>query len=303
MTLDEEDIKWGLEFIAGTWNVDYLVDFQSNDLEHIPAQEYKSADGKNYSALSFEFLEDSRLLISDSSSGKKTESSWKQTGINEYRCPLNGFLDISQKSEAKASEIFSVMDGVLTFTLEKVTVVLKKVSKGKITDIGKLDSDPLMTDIAGFYEVAATLYYPIDSENYHSKEEGLALLEKQKSLGKIDEESYESCKTFFTMNFDKKIEFASDGKVNQWFKISGSAFEDASEADLKAAAENGEIGFKDGTVCLYDESRKWKAVNGFYYFYTGDEDSENPWYKIRFTDDGFMKLTWGSCDWYLKKIS
>ncbi|MBO4366449.1 MAG: hypothetical protein J5843_02195, partial [Clostridia bacterium] len=58
MTLDEQDLREGLQRIVGTWQADYLVSLFSNDLAHIPASEFKSDDGRDFTALTFRFTED-----------------------------------------------------------------------------------------------------------------------------------------------------------------------------------------------------------------------------------------------------
>ena len=50
MTLDEQDLKRGLKFIVGVWQVDYVVNAWSNDLAHIPAKEFKSKDDEFHRA-------------------------------------------------------------------------------------------------------------------------------------------------------------------------------------------------------------------------------------------------------------
>ena len=51
MQLDDDDLKRGLRFIVGTWQVDYLVNAFSNDLAHIPASEFKSEDGTDFTVI------------------------------------------------------------------------------------------------------------------------------------------------------------------------------------------------------------------------------------------------------------
>ena len=63
MTLDELDLKDGLKFIVGTWEPDFVVSLFSNDLAHIPATEFKSEDGTDFTALKFEFFEDHTVKV------------------------------------------------------------------------------------------------------------------------------------------------------------------------------------------------------------------------------------------------
>ena len=43
MELTKEDLKDGLKFIVGTWEAEFVVSFFSNDLAHVPVEEFKSA--------------------------------------------------------------------------------------------------------------------------------------------------------------------------------------------------------------------------------------------------------------------
>ena len=113
------------------------------------------------------------------------------------------------------------------------------------------------------------------------------------------------------MSFNKRVEFTKDGKVNLWQIDDGildEFRESAGEEAINEAIKEGAIGVKDGYICMYEESKEWKAVDGVYYFNTmegDDEDSDykkSPWKKIKFTDDGFMELSWLMADWYLKKL-
>ena len=314
MAISDEDLDWGLHFIVGTWQIDYLVNFFSNDLAHIPAKKFKSDDGRDFSSITFEFFEDHKLIMKESSSGKEEEGTWEQTGSYEFHYTLNNFFDLPESDMLNQAETLSISDGMLTFTLGFLAIAMKKIAEGKITeqpDIGEMESDPSMTDIIGDYDVAKTLYYPVDSDNYKSKDEAFAILDAQKASGDIDAETYEFYKSNLMMSFNKRVEFTKDGKVNLWQIDDGildEFRESAGEEAINEAIKEGAIGVKDGYICMYEESKEWKAVDGVYYFNTmegDDEDSDykkSPWKKIKFTDDGFMELSWLMADWYLKKL-
>ena len=316
MAIDEEDLDWGMHFIVGTWQIDYLVNFFSNDLAHIPAKEFKSDDGRDFSSITFEFFEDNRLIMKEAKSGKQEEGTWEQTDGLEFHYTLNNFFELQESDALKQAETLSVMEGKLAFTLGFLSIVMTKIADGKITDIGEMESDPTMTDIIGDYKVAKSLYYPIDSDNYVTEEEGLKKLDEQKASGDVDPETYEFYKSNFLLSYNKRLEFTKDGKINLWQKDNGildEFKEQIGEEELKSAIEAGDLGVKDGYICMYEESKEWKAVNGEYYYNeasgdeyeSDDEDSDankSTWHKITFTDDGFMKLSWMMGDWYLKKL-
>ena len=327
MAISDEDLDWGMHFIVGTWQIDYLVNFFSNDLAHIPAKKFKSDDGRDFSSITFEFFEDHKLIMKEAKSGKEEEGTWEQTGSYEFHYTLNNFFNVPESETLKQAETLSITDGMLTFTLGFLAIAMKKIAEGRITeqpDIGAMESDPTMTDIIGDYEVAKTSYYPLGGDDFITKDEGLAILEKQKASEEVDDETYAFYKSNFMMSFNKRVEFAKDGRVNLWQIDDGildEFKESAGEEAINEAIKAGAIGVKDGYICMYEESKEWKAVDGEYYLNTmessdndsydcddnGDEgDDSTPqktvWKKIKFTDDGFMELCWMMADWYLKKL-
>lgn len=61
--MDKQDLRQGLQFIAGTWQAEFLVNAFSNDLAHIPAGEFKSDDGRDFSCITFSFFEDHTVVM------------------------------------------------------------------------------------------------------------------------------------------------------------------------------------------------------------------------------------------------
>ena len=117
MILDEQDLRSGLKFIVGKWQVDFIVNAFSNDLAHIPASEFKDKDGNDFSSVSFEFFEDHTVIMRQDSTGTEEHGTWEQTGYSEYHYTLNGFLNVPEGSFREAAEKLSVQDGALVFAL------------------------------------------------------------------------------------------------------------------------------------------------------------------------------------------
>ena len=158
MELDAQDLKRGLKFIVGTWQVDYVVNAWSNDLAHIPAAEFKSTDGNDLSVISYTFFEDHTMVMKNAADGKEVQGTWEQTGWGEFRYTLNDFLKLQDSSFLKNAETLSMRDGEwLVFSLGFFAVAMKKTEEGTVTeepDIGDIemtDEEAEVTDIAGMY--------------------------------------------------------------------------------------------------------------------------------------------------------
>ena len=134
MILDEHDLREGLKFIVGTWQADYVVNAFSNDLSHIPAKEFKSDDGRDFSAITFEFFEDHTVAMRDASSGKEEKGTWEQTGWSSYKYTLNGFVDLPEGSFRDAAEKLEVVEGCLVFSIGFLAVGMKKTADGVVTE-------------------------------------------------------------------------------------------------------------------------------------------------------------------------
>ncbi|MBR5968617.1 MAG: hypothetical protein IK001_08490, partial [Lachnospiraceae bacterium] len=91
MELDEQDLKQGLKFLVGTWQVDYIVNAFSNDLAHIPATEFKSSDGTDFTSIQYEFFEDHTMVLRDASKGKEIKGTWEQTEWSEFHYTVEDF--------------------------------------------------------------------------------------------------------------------------------------------------------------------------------------------------------------------
>ena len=127
MELNKKDLERGKKFIVGKWKVDYLVNFFSPDLAHIPATEFKSGDGRDFSALSFEFFADNTVKV-DLSDGKCEIGSWRQTDLFEFEWRFDALNEVSDSPFLKGVQTLTVYDGDLTFAISFLTVALKNIT-------------------------------------------------------------------------------------------------------------------------------------------------------------------------------
>ena len=100
MILDQDDLFDGLKTIVGTWRPEFLVNAFSNDLAQIPASEFKSKDGRDFTALQFEFFEDHTFRAYDGATGKEEKGSWEQTGYGTYKWTPDAFFDLPDSNES-----------------------------------------------------------------------------------------------------------------------------------------------------------------------------------------------------------
>lgn len=285
MALDEQDIRWGLRFIVGKWEPDYVVSAFSNNLEHIPASEFKSDDGRDFSALKLEFFEDHRLTAA--AKGEWT-GTWEQTDRYSYQLHFDG---IPEDDFVKAVGSLEVMDGNLVFSMGFLAVSLKKTADGVVTeppDIGDLP-DSGETGIVGRYAVAKMIGVVGDDFGLFTREEIEAELKRKIAAGEAEEEEASEALNGFGII----IEFAEDHLVYQWTPIPNGVSED----EIKAALEAGEIkAVKDGAFCM--DANEWKAVAGEYYYNTNEErelfgEKQSPWDKLEFDENGLLPFASG----------
>lgn len=293
MEIDEQDLKWGLEFVVGKWKIDYLVNFWSDNLEHIPAAKFKSPDGKKYNGITFEFFEDHRLVMKDSTTKKQVESTWEQTDRYKFHYDLNGFFDLPDGDDAKNAETLEVIDGCLAMPLGFITAGMKKTANGKITkkpDIGELEpsaDDLKMTDIIGKYKIVKAMAMVGDDFGMFTREEALADANKRKAAGEIDDkEVWESVLCMF----DSVIEFTADHQVKMFSPLPPYV----SQKEIDEAVASGEITIVDGMIDSGD-NYDWKAVNGAYYYDSRDEteimgEKVSPWKKLEADSDGLINF-------------
>lgn len=304
MALDKDDVLERLHFICGKWRVDFLVNFFSNDLAHIPATEFKSEDGRDFSAITFEFTEDYNVVMRDESTGKEVAGTWEiiDSFLYEFRYTLNGFLEIPEGAFKDNVEKLSVQDGYLCFTLGFLTIAMKKFEEGAVTeepDIGDIEPSPedeKLMEIVGEYEVFKCMSMVGDDFGLFTKDEIKADLDRKIAAGEAEEDEAEEALRMF----GSKIEITGSHRIRQWTPLPAGVSED----EIKAAVEAGEIeDVRDGYFCM--EGRPWKAVGGKYYYDTGETrevfgKTQSSWDELAFDEEG--NLPFGSGFMLLKKI-
>ena len=293
MAVDEYFLKEGLKTIVGTWQADYIVNAFSNDLAHIPATEFKSDDGRDFSGITYEFFEDHTMVMKDSATGREEKGTWEQTEMFAFRYTLNGFLDLPQGAFLDAVEKLQLMEGThLVFSLGFLAIAMKKIADGVITeekktDIGDMAGDDSMKEIVGDYEVLMTMCFNGKSLELMSKED----LKEQN----LNEEMMQMC----LQAFDLRYEFKDNHELKIWMKIPANV----PKEQIDEAIASGELGeVIDGFFCR--ESKEWKAVDGKYYYNTGETrevfgEQRSSWDELK-VGAGMIEFADGSM--VLKKI-
>lgn len=285
MELDERDILRGKKFIVGKWRVDYIVNAFSNDLAHIPASEFKSDDGSDFTSLTFDFYEDGKVTLCDTSKGKSFDSTWEQTDMFEYRYDVGEFFPIPEGTFRDSVEKLNVADGTyLVFSLGFLAIALKKESDGVVTepkDIGDVEGEA-GDEIVGTYSVAKAFAYINDEFDLFTEEEVRADIERQVKAGEEPDES-------FLRSFNTKVIFTPDHMVEQWMKLPDGVTEDMLKEELESG---GILGVRDGYACL--QKNEWKCVDGKYYYDTKEQretfgEKLSSWDELVF-EDGLMKF-------------
>ncbi len=302
MELNEQELKSGLKFIVGTWQVDYLVNAFSNDLAHIPAQEFKSDDGTDFTAISFEFFEDHSMVMRNASNGVESKGTWEQTGMFDYHYTVEDYRAIPECDFKEGAETLSVQDGYLVFSIAFLAVAMKKIADGVVTkdpDIGDIEmtaEDLADLGIVGRYEVAKAFAFINDDTGLFTKEEVNADCDKKIAAGEMDEDE---AREELSM-FDRVMDIDADHKIRNMMKIPDGM----SKKELDAAVKSGDIlGYKDGWACVGEQD--WKCVNGKYYYDTGESrelygEEQSSWDELAFDADGLLPLMGGMC--LMKKI-
>ena len=303
MQLDENDLKQGLKFIVGTWQVDYLVNAFSNDLAHIPASEFKSKDGTDFTAISFEFFEDHTMVMKDTARGKEVKGTWEQTGWAEFKYTAGDFIDVPDDSFRQNLEKLLMMDGNLNFSIGFIAVSMKKTAEGAISkapDIGDIpmsEADEKAMDIVGEYGMYKTFSVVDDKPGLYTKDEVKAEFDKKVAAGETDPEDVDD----YMKTFDMVIEFTESHKVKFWMSMPSSV----TEEQIKAALDAGEIKDYDGSRFCADV-KEWKSLDGKYYYNTGEQremfgEVKSPWDELKFDEEGLLTIMDGMGK--IKKLS
>ena len=293
MELDAQDLKRGLKFIVGTWQVDYVVNAWSNDLAHIPAAEFKSTDGNDLSVISYTFFEDHTMVMKNAADGKEVQGTWEQTGWGEFHYTLNDFLNLQDSSFLKNAETLSMRDGEwLVFSLGFLAVAMKKTEEGTVTeepDIGDIemtDEEVEVTDIAGVYEVAESMAVVGGEFDLFPKEAVIAELDRKKAAGEIDDSEY----AMGLHAFNICVEFTKSHQVVQWMPVPAGV----SEEQINAALESGQILDFNGEAIAMSK-KPWKYLNRKYWYDTGEQrelfgEKQSSWDELKFDEEGLLEF-------------
>ncbi len=299
MMLDEEMLSEGLKYVVGEWQVDYVVNAWSNDLAHIPASEFKSEDGNDFSAISFEFFEDHTVILKNSANGKEVSGEWEQKDMLEYRYTLKDFLALPEGAFRENAEKLSVVDGHLAFSVGFLVIAMKKIREGTVTkkpDIGDIEmseADAADDKLVGRYTPAKAFSVIGGDFRLCTREEVEAEMKRMADAGEEPDGGMLEA-------FSVTVEIASDHKLYQWMKLPDGI----SDEEIKAAIEEGEIAaVKDGEFCT--GANDWKCLDGKYYYDTKEErelfgEKQSSWEELTLDEDGL--LNFGSGMMKLKKI-
>lgn len=288
MIHDENDLKNGMRFIVGTWSADYLVNALSDDLAHIPASEFKSDDGTDFSALTFEFFEDRSVVMKNSATGREEKGSWEQTALSEYHYTLNGFSAVPEGAFRENAETMSVHDGRLVFSIGFLAIALKKTADGVVTEkpgVGETPGDPDACAIVGRYKVARLMSAVGDDFGMHTREEIEADLFRRRDAGEDVEEELSELERSFGM----LIEFTPDHRVVSWVRLPDGV----SAGEIEEAVKAGEIGEVRDGMFTHGEPNEWKALNGSYYYDTGETrelfgEAQSSWDELKPDAEGLI---------------
>jgi len=298
MQIAEEDLKKGMKFIVGTWQVDYLVNSWSSDLAHIPASEFKSKDGKDPSKISFEFFEDHTCKLKNGITGVEETGTWKQRNSSDFTYTFDKlFGDVDASMKEGLQKLDRDMEGGLVFSFFVFVVRLKKTAEGVVTeakevDIGDMESSPedllKKKEIVGRWKVFKVLSSVGGNFGMFTRAEVQADAEKKKAAGQISEARIQESLS----QFDTVVDFADDNKIKFYSPIPA----DVSQQDIDEAVESGDIQLVDGKIYNSEEDKDWKVVKGELWYDTKEKrevcgERQSSWSKIKIDGDGRIEIS------------
>lgn len=301
--LDEQDKRDATKFIVGTWEVEYIVNAFSNDLAHIPAAEFKSADGLDFTAVKFNFLQDGTLELCN---GNETFSgTWEPTGLCEYKYHIAELESVPDSPFKDNAEKLNVFDGKLCFAIGFLSICMNKTAEGEYSEPVKVDviaesEDDGGKEIVGKYAIYKVMSCVDGNFDLFTKDEIRAYYDKKTASGEIDD-GEEDVRNEALAMFDSFVEFTDDNRLVSWYKLPDGVGED----EIKAALAEGEISdYRDG-YAVVDKVKEWKSVGGKYYYNSGSTaiimgEAVSPWKELTTDEDGCISFADGLM--MLKKI-
>jgi len=285
-TLDEDDLFEGKKFIVGTWQVDYIVNAFSNNLDHIPAKEFKSDDGKDFSAITFEFFEDQTMKMKNAATNQEESGTWEQKSYGSFEYTVGKFFGELDETFLKNVQSLERSEDALVFSLGFIAIGMKKIAEGVVTekpkepsiaDIEPTEEDLKKKDIVGRWKIYKMFAVVGEDMGLFTLDEVKADIEKKKAAG----EEVDSKDTL--LMFGMVLEFRDDYTVASFTALPPGV----PQKEIDEAVAKGEIKLQDGMM-VGDDKRKWKFVNGEYWCSQGDNDE--PWDKITPGEDGRMDM-------------
>jgi len=299
MSLDEQDLKSGVKFIVGTWQVDYIVNTWSRDLAHLPAAEFKTKDGKDLSQLSYEFLEDHTVKLKNPGLGVEETGTWKQVSSDKFEYTFDKLFDGIDPAAVKELNVLQKdMEGGLVFSFTVFVVRFKKTAEGHITkepDIGDLvptAEEAAKKDIVGRWKVWKTMAMVDGDMDMYTRAEAEADLKKREANPPKDDDEADDLRrdrSRFEMMFGFVIEFTENHKVLTLSPLPS----DVPKEEIDKAVASGEVTLRDGMLLEDPDGNDWKYVKGDYW-YDSQEEAEvcgepiSPWKKITPDADGHI---------------
>jgi len=304
MALEEKQLVKGLKYIVGTWEIDYVVNILSNNLDHIPASEFKSQDGKDLSKVTFEFFQDHTMKLKNGVSGEEESGHWEQISDSKFHYDCK-FFGVDNAELLKGIQTLEKdMQGGLVFNMFFV-VRIKRTAKGALDLPKKVTIDQMQPtpddlaqkDLVGRWKVYKSMACVGDNFGMFTRAEIEADYQKKKAAGEAeDDDLADRLGVFGTI-----IEFTDDYKMLTYSPIPAGV----PKEEIDKAVESGEIKLVNGMM-VADEPKDWKHVRGEYWVKCGDCGEENneddddddddeektaPWMKISPDSEGHVEYT------------
>jgi len=328
MELNQKQLNEGLKFIVGTWQIDYLVNMWSDNLDHVPASQFKNNDGKDLSQISWEFFEDHTMKMRNGATGDEETGTWKQESESKFRYDTKWFGLIDNETVLNnIQQLEKDVEGGLVFSMFFV-IRLKKTAEGechiveepKEPDIGDIvpsEEDLKKKDIVGrwgVYKAMASVGEDFgmftladvkadiekaekEEEERQKKEAAEGKKPKEKKEGDDDDEEEDEGeiarrriegKKEGLTAFNAIVEFTDDHKVKMLMPIPP----EVPKEEIEKAVASGEVQIVDGLIQDGDP-KEWKFVKGDYYYNTGEHreifgEVVSPWDKITPDSEGHI---------------